>query len=87
SLGRLLDVQARRRGDHPFVSFPDGEVSYADFHGRALGLAKGLVATGLQPGGHVGILMPNCVAYLELLFAVHLAGGVAVPINARFRRR
>ena len=87
SLGQLLDLQAARRADRPFVSFPDEDVTYAEFHARALALARGLIATGLRPGGHVGILMPNCVTYLELLFAVHLAGGVAVPVNARFRRR
>lgn len=87
SLGQLLDVQATRRADRPFVSFPDGDVSYGEFHARALALAQGFVATGLRPGGHVGILMPNCATYLELMFAVYLAGGVAVPINARFRRR
>jgi acyl-CoA synthetase (AMP-forming)/AMP-acid ligase II len=31
--------------------------------------------------------MTNCVAYLELFFAIQLAGGVAVPLNARFRHR
>ncbi|MBN9096851.1 MAG: acyl--CoA ligase [Pseudonocardia sp.] len=87
SLGQLLNLRAAQRADHPFVSFPDGDITYREFHASALGLAKGLVAAGLRPGGHVGILMPNCVTYLELLFAVHMAGGVAVPINARFRRR
>ena len=86
-LGQLLERQATRRADHPFVSFPDSDATYGEFHGRALALATGLVATGLEPGGHVGILMPNCPTYLELLFAVHMAGGVAVPFNARFRRR
>ena len=87
TLGRLLGARAAQRGERPFVSFPDGDVSYAAFHDRAGELARGLVAVGLRPGGHVGILMPNCLTYLELLFAVHLAGGVAVPINARYRRR
>jgi hypothetical protein len=27
---------------------------------------RGLLAAGLKPGGHVGILMTNDVAYLEL---------------------
>jgi fatty-acyl-CoA synthase len=87
TLAALLTARAIERPDRVFVSFPDSEHTYRDLHGRAHALARGLIAAGLRPGGHVGILMPNCVAYLELLFAVHLAGGVAVPINARFRRR
>ena len=87
TLASLLCARASERPGHPFVSFPDREVSYRELHDRAEALARGLLATGLRPGGHVGILMTNCVAYLELFFAVHLAGGVAVPLNARFRQR
>jgi len=74
TLAALLCARASERPGHPFVSFPDREVSYTELHDRAEALARGLLATGLRPGGHVGILMTNCVAYLELFFAVHLAG-------------
>jgi fatty-acyl-CoA synthase len=87
TLASLLSSRAAERPDHPFVSFPDGEVTYGELHERAAALARGLLAAGLKPGGHIGILMTNCVAYLELLFAIHLAGGVPVPFNARFRQR
>jgi fatty-acyl-CoA synthase len=87
SLAWLLSDRASRRPGHPFISFPDRELSYAELHDRATALARGLLAAGLKPGGHVGLLMTNCVAYLELFFAVQLAGGVAVPLNARFRHR
>ena len=63
TLASLLSSRAAGRADHPFVSFPDGEVSYGDLHDRAAALARGLLAAGLPPGGHVGILMTNCVAY------------------------
>jgi acyl-CoA synthetase (AMP-forming)/AMP-acid ligase II len=87
TLASVLTAQARDRTDRVFVSFPDSTHTYGEFAERAHGVARGLLAAGLRPGGHVGILMPNCVDYLELLFPEHLAGGVAVPINARFRRR
>ena len=87
TLASLLSSRAAERADHPFVSFPDGEVTYGELHDRAGALARGLLATGLKPGGHVGILMTNCVAYQEIFFAIHLAGGVPVPFNARFRQR
>ena len=87
TLAQLLRRRAAEHPDNTFVSFPDRECSYAEVYARALAFAKGLIAIGLKPGGHVAILMPNCPTYLELLFAVHLAGGVLVPINARFKRR
>jgi fatty-acyl-CoA synthase len=87
TLAALLSARASERPAHPFVSFPGEELSYGELHDRATALARGLIATSLKPGGHVGILMTNCVAYLELFFAIHLAGGVPVPFNARFRQR
>jgi len=87
SLAWLLSDRVSRRPAHPFISFPDRELSYAELNDRATALARGLLAAGLKPGGHVGILMTNCVAYLELFFGIWLAGGVAVPLNARFRHR
>jgi acyl-CoA synthetase (AMP-forming)/AMP-acid ligase II len=87
TLASLLSSRAVERPAHPFVSFPGEELSYGELRDRAAKLARGLLATGLKPGGHVGILMTNCVAYQEIFFAIHLAGGVAVPFNARFRHR
>jgi fatty-acyl-CoA synthase len=87
SIALLLADRAAEQSNRTFISFPDGEYSYADVYARALAFAKGLIAVGLRPGGHVAILMPNCPAYLELMFGVHLAGGVLVPVNARFQRR
>jgi len=81
TLASLLCARASERPGHPFVSFPDRDVSYREMYDSAEALARGLLGTGLRPGGHVGILMMNCVAYLELFFAIHLAGGVAVLLT------
>jgi fatty-acyl-CoA synthase len=87
TLAGLLSVRAAEHPDRVFVSFPGLDLTYAEFHGRALALAKGLVAAGVRPGGHVAVLMTNSASYVELLFAVQLAGAVVVPLNARFKRR
>lgn len=62
TLAALLSTRASERPAHPFVSFPGEDLSYGEPHDRATALACGLIATGIQPGGHVGILMTNCVA-------------------------
>lgn len=38
---------------------------------------------GLTPGDRVALFMTNNAAYLEILYGVWWAGGVAVPINAK----
>ncbi len=59
------------------------ELSYEQLSERSLRLASALVALGLTPGAHVALLMHNCAAYVELMYACWVAGACAVPINMR----
>ena len=42
---------------------------------------------GCMPGDRIAVLATNCPAYLEALYAIWWAGGVAVPINAKLHPR
>lgn len=87
TLGGLLIDRAERTPGRLFISFPDQDTTYRALADESRALAKGLLARGLAPGDHVAVLMPNCLQWLEVFFAVHLAGGVVVPVNTRFKRR
>ena len=56
--------------------------NYAELGARVACLAGGLAAR-LQPNDRVALVMKNCPAYLELMFACWHAGLVVVPINAK----
>ena len=51
----------------------------------ALAIAAG-TSLGLEPGQHVGILAPNCIAYIETVLALSDAGMPAVTLSARLNR-
>lgn len=85
SLGDLLVKTAGEFGDNDLLIFPDRRVTYREMHDRAYDRAAALVAAGLGEGAHVGILMANCIEYIEYLLAVQLIGGMAIPINARYK--
>jgi acyl-CoA synthetase (AMP-forming)/AMP-acid ligase II len=87
TLDALFRKQALTHGDAPFLIFPDTVASYAEVLSRARAVARGLVARGIRPGEHVAVLMPNCVDSIVIFLGAHLAGAVALPINARFKRR
>lgn len=87
TLHGVLQERAGLHPERPFVSFPDEDLTYGELFEQASRVARGLLSAGLRPGGHVGILMPNTTVYVALMFGIYLAGGVAVPINARFKRR
>jgi len=83
TLGQALLDAAAKYPDNPLLIFPDARLSYADMVARAWQQAERLSGLGIGSGDHVGILMPNCPEYLELLFGTVLLGAMAVPINAR----
>ena len=85
NLCELLLGAAERFPDRDALVFPDFALTYAALRERALERARSMVALGVEPGDHVGILMPNCPEYIELLLGAILAGAVAVPVNARYK--
>lgn len=85
TLGDLLLSAAHSWPDTDALIFPDENLTYRDLAARAMRHAKGLMAMGVKPGDHVGVLLPSCIEFVDILFGVALAGGVTVPINARYR--
>jgi fatty-acyl-CoA synthase len=83
--GDLLLRAADRWPDGEAVVFPERRVTYAELADGAWQVARGLHALGVHRGDHVGILMPNCVEFVEALFGTALVGGVVCAVNARYR--
>jgi len=83
----LLVRAAERDPEHEAVVFPGVRVTYGELEQRAFAVARALVALGIGPRSRVGILMPNCIDFVELAFGISLVGGVIVPVNARFAPR
>ena len=80
----LLGTVDRFAGNDALI-FPDSRLTYGELLERSRGHAQSLVTLGVKPGAQVGILMPNCPEFVELLFGTLLAGAVAVPVNARYK--
>ncbi|MGW1678990.1 AMP-dependent synthetase/ligase [Saccharopolyspora sp. NPDC002376] len=68
-------VSFRRRADGTWV-----DVTAADFAAQVLAVAKGLMASGLQPGDRVGLMSRTRYEWSLLDFAIWTAGCVTVPI-------
>lgn len=84
----LLDEQARRRGDHPFMVWEPfgGEAvtwTYADLRERAHRVAAGLHERGVAPGDFVIVHLDNSPEFLEAWWGCAVLGAVAVSTNTR----
>lgn len=83
----LLEQRNRDMGDAIYAVFPDARITFGALREQAARVARGLIADGIAPGDHVAIMMPNCLDFLVAHFAVQLAGGTSVLLNARFKRQ
>jgi fatty-acyl-CoA synthase len=84
---QLLLRGAARHPDRDCIVLTDARLTYAQLEERARAAARSLLALGVEPGDRVGILMANCLDYVEMLFGASLIGAVPVLYNARFKAR
>ena len=83
--GDLPVRAAARYPDADAVVFPDRRHTYASLNEAAVRAARSLAGLGLGPGDHLGILMPNCMDYIEIMLGAAMLGAWVVPINARYK--
>jgi fatty-acyl-CoA synthase len=87
TLPGLLDAVAAQFPDRPFVIGEEETLSYAGLAARSAGLARGLIARGVQAGERVALVLPNGPDMIAARFAVARAGAVAVPVSFRLHAR
>ncbi|MGA5215946.1 AMP-dependent synthetase/ligase [Streptomyces cinereoruber] len=85
--GNLTDLIRRNASQHPDVAVMgrkiDGvwtDVTATEFLAEVRGVAKGLIAAGVEPGDRVALLSRTRYEWVLLDFAIWSAGGVTVPV-------
>lgn len=59
----------------------DSQFTYAEIAEQSKRLANGMLLAGIQPGDHIGVLLPNCAEFVILMLASAKLGLVMVPQN------
>ncbi len=67
--------------------YPDRNLrfTYARFDDRVNTLARGLLATGIRKGDHVGIWATNVPDWLTYMFALSRIGAITVTVNTSYK--
>jgi long-chain acyl-CoA synthetase len=85
--GNLTDIVRRNAAQHPDVAViarrTDGgwqDVTAAEFLAEVRAAAKGLIASGVQPGDRVGLMSRTRYEWTLLDFAIWSAGAITVPV-------
>ncbi len=86
SVGLALSEQAERIGDQTFFLWQGRAHSYADADRRVNHLVRGLTASGVTAGEHVGVMMQARPTYLTVVAALSRIGAVAVLVSPDQKR-
>ncbi|MGE0151581.1 MAG: AMP-binding protein [Reyranellaceae bacterium] len=87
----ILDHQARKRGDQPFLRMIGPQlrggrsITYGEMELRTRKLANAFKALGIGHGDRVMILLRNSVEFVETWLALHRLAAVAVTVNTNYR--
>jgi long-chain acyl-CoA synthetase len=87
NLAENLVRTAQEHGDRPALKQGDTVLTYAQLDDATARVAGLLKAEGLEPGGRVGIMLPNILYVPIVYYGVLRAGGVVVPMNPLLKGR
>ncbi len=84
-LGALLQQQAGAWPERPFFTIEGQTYTFHAVHERVRRIAAGLATLGVAENTRVGLIMPNCAAFIFVAYAAAWLGAAAVAINPAFR--
>ena len=82
----LLDACQQYPGNDCF-SYNNTQLTYGAVEILTERIAAGLIQLGIQPGDHVGMILPNIPQFGLVYFGILRAGAVVVAINPQYRPR
>ena len=84
NLARIGEFWARWRPDELAIKYAGVETTWRQLDSRTSDLAAGLAGKGITKGDRIGLLLTNCMEWIELTMAAWKLGALIVPINTRF---
>ena len=81
TLPAVLEAQASKLRDKPFVTFGDTTRSFAEMRDAAARLADAFASDGTKQGDRIAVMSENRLEILDAWFACAWLGAILVPIN------
>ena len=83
TLAEAIAAHAARIPDAPALLCEGASLSWRGYHERSDRLARALRSLDLEPGAHVGVLLPDGIAVHVAYVGVEKAGAVIVGVSSR----
>ena len=82
-LEHFMASHALRTPDKPAVIVGAKSLSYGELLASSRSLAAGLRRAGVAQGDRIVVYLPNCVEFVQLLYAAFFVGAIVIPVNTR----
>jgi acyl-CoA synthetase (AMP-forming)/AMP-acid ligase II len=83
----FVATRCERFGERPCILLGARRLSYAEVEAESARLARGLLASGVDKGTRVGLMMANGPDWVVAWLAVTRIGAVLVPLNTFYKPR
>lgn len=80
----LRDTVSKHAGKTAMV-MGEHRMSYAELDETSNKVANALIGMGVEKGDRVAMLLSNCPEFVTLYFGIIKAGGIAVPLDVRYK--
>ena len=81
TVDELIRLQAAQYASKPMVIDPETRITYAELDATSGDLAAAFITAGVGKGTRVGLIMPNCVQWVQIAVALTRIGAVLVPLS------
>jgi len=85
NLKLMLEETVRRYGRKTAIALGDRRLSYAELDKASNKIANALIKMGISKGDRVAMLLPNSLEFVIIYFGIVKAGGIAVPLDTRYK--
>ncbi len=83
TIARALRLAVERNRPRPALVCGRRRLSFGELGELGNRVANALLAAGLKPGDRLGVMLPNSVEYVAVVYAAAQAGLVMMPLNYR----
>jgi len=86
NLADFLSDTAARIPDQTAITYNGQSISFLEMDEQVSALVSGLERLGLGPGDRCVLMMPNCIEWALVYYALARLGAVVVPVNPIYRK-
>ena len=83
----IVEVGAASAGERTGIVLDEQSLTFADLWSGGERRARQMSGLGVVRGDRIGVLLPNCLEYLEIILGAAIIGAITVPMNIRYKSR